>query len=166
MMNYEMQPKPVLFSGLLADFPKEVRREAFEGIDVISSASLLRIKKLTPGKDLPNGWRVNKKGGKTYRIRELFNSDERAYKPVALKSGKTTNLLEMMEYGTRPHEIVPVNAKALVFKVDGRLVRTKHVDHPGTRPYGFTAQTYGEALRMIGQLQARLVSSLSKFGSK
>jgi hypothetical protein len=34
--------------------------------------------------------------------------------------------------GTRPHEIVPRNAKALRFEVGGRVVFAAHAHHPGT----------------------------------
>lgn len=39
--------------------------------------------------------------------------------------------------GTRPHEIRPRRAAALVFFVDGQKVVTQLVRHPGTRPEGF-----------------------------
>ena len=166
MIEYQITPKPVLFSGMLRDFPNEIKREGFDGIERIAQASLKRIRRLTPGKDLPKGWGLQRKGGKNYRIRELFNGDDRAYEPISLKSGRTTNLLEMMEYGTRPHEIVPVRADKLVFEIDGRIIRTKHVDHPGTKAYGFTGITYAEAMRMLAQLQTKLANSLKAFGTK
>lgn len=39
--------------------------------------------------------------------------------------------------GTRPHLIRPRRAKALRFEVSGRVVYTKLVRHPGTRPNNF-----------------------------
>ena len=42
-----------------------------------------------------------------------------------------------VEFGTQPHEIRPVNAKALKFKVGGNDVFAKVVQHPGTRPQPF-----------------------------
>lgn len=42
-----------------------------------------------------------------------------------------------VEYGTRPHVILPKNAKALSFKINGETVVTKKVNHPGTDPSPF-----------------------------
>ena len=39
--------------------------------------------------------------------------------------------------GTRPHLIMPVRARALRFEAGGRIVFTKLVHHPGTRPNPF-----------------------------
>jgi len=40
----------------------------------------------------------------------------------------------MVHEGTRPHIILPKNAKALAFVADGRLVFAMIVHHPGTSP--------------------------------
>lgn len=57
-----------------------------------------------------------------------------------------------LERGTRPHVIVPVRARFLVFQArDGRTVFTKKVNHPGTRPY----RVLTDALR-VGARLARL----------
>jgi hypothetical protein len=45
-----------------------------------------------------------------------------------------------IEYGSRPHEIVPRRRKYLRFAVGGRVVFAKKVHHPGTRAYEFLAK--------------------------
>lgn len=45
------------------------------------------------------------------------------------------NFFDFLEYGTKPHDIYPRNAKALKFEVEGQTIFSKHVRHPGTRPY-------------------------------
>lgn len=52
-----------------------------------------------------------------------------------------------LEEGTRPHEIVPRVARVLAFysQSAGRMIFTKRVMHPGTRPYRF-AQTVMESM--------------------
>lgn len=42
-----------------------------------------------------------------------------------------------VEYGTAPHPITPNDAEALRFVIDGEVIYSSHVDHPGTskQPY-------------------------------
>lgn len=42
-----------------------------------------------------------------------------------------------VEYGTKPHLIVPKTKKALAFNVGGNRVITKRVNHPGTKAQPF-----------------------------
>ena len=39
-----------------------------------------------------------------------------------------------IEYGTKTHEITPINKKALAFQSNGETVFAKKVHHPGTQP--------------------------------
>lgn len=52
-----------------------------------------------------------------------------------------------MEYGTREHDIRPVNKKALSFVVNGRRVTVKKVMHPGTKATHFMTGALDEARR-------------------
>jgi len=106
----------------------------------------------------------------------VYNSDDRAYAPIHLRNGYTTDLLEMLEYGTRPHRIYP---KKRGSKRGGRLAfwwnearldlpivgstfflgaRGAAVSHPGTRPYGFTriavAKAAGDMMAVAVALRA------------
>ncbi len=48
--------------------------------------------------------------------------------------------------GTKPHEIVPVNAKVLAFMgADGSMVFTRKVNHPGTAPNDFVSRAWEAA---------------------
>ena len=51
---------------------------------------------------------------------------------VSTLNGKTYNLGYLLENGTSPHLILPVNAKMLHFVINGEDVFTKKVNHPGT----------------------------------
>lgn len=46
--------------------------------------------------------------------------------------GTSDEIAQYLEYGTRPHRIVPRNAKALRFEIGSRIVFAKSVNHPGT----------------------------------
>ena len=50
----------------------------------------------------------------------------------AKSTGKTYNLGYLLEHGTRPHDIYPIDSNYLVFTIDGKTIFTKHVWHPGT----------------------------------
>jgi len=55
--------------------------------------------------------------------------------------GPTVPYAMFVEYGTRPHEIRPVNARALRFEMGGGTVFATLVRHPGTRPQPFIRET-------------------------
>lgn len=59
-----------------------------------------------------------------------------------------------MEFGTRRHPIVPRRAEALRFVVDGRLIVTTYVDHPGTEPRPFMRPGAEGAARQIRPIVA------------
>lgn len=44
--------------------------------------------------------------------------------------------------GTKPHTIVPLHAKALRFMVDGKLIFTQRVHHPGTKANKYVGRAY------------------------
>lgn len=52
--------------------------------------------------------------------------------------------------GTRPHVIRPRNAQVLRFRVGGRIVFARKVDHPGTKPNPFLDRALEEVARSRG----------------
>ena len=46
--------------------------------------------------------------------------------------GREYNLGELIEHGTRPHDIEPTTKQTLVFTINGETIFAKHVFHPGT----------------------------------
>lgn len=66
-----------------------------------------------------------------------------------------------VEYGTRPHTILPRSRKVLKFNVGGREVFARKVNHPGTRPQPFMGP--GAAAAQIGRhVRAAIVSRWNK----
>ncbi|MEM4497309.1 MAG: HK97 gp10 family phage protein [Nitrososphaerota archaeon] len=59
--------------------------------------------------------------------------------------GSTVEYAPYVAFGTRPHVIYPVRAKALRFEVDGEVVYAKYVHHPGTQPNPFIF----DAIRLV-----------------
>jgi len=67
---------------------------------------------------------------------------------ILIGSEKKGQVLSWVTDGTTPHEIVPVNARALRWTVPGgTVVFAQHVNHPGTKPNPFLL----DAVRAIAQ---------------
>ena len=75
------------------------------------------------------------------RTGRLKKSIRKIVKPNKAVIGPTVPYAIYVEYGTRPHEIRPVRARALRFEVEGRVVFAARVLHPGTRPQPFVRET-------------------------
>jgi HK97 gp10 family phage protein len=56
-----------------------------------------------------------------------------------------------VEFGTKPHVILPKTKSYLAFKVNGQWVRTKRVNHPGTRAQPFFGPAVQEANKYAGR---------------
>lgn len=49
-----------------------------------------------------------------------------------------------VETGTRPHVILPKKRKMLAFKINGKMVFARKVNHPGSRPYPYMEPAFIE----------------------
>lgn len=59
-----------------------------------------------------------------------------------------------VEFGTKPHDIRPKDAKALRFTVGGKVVFASVVHHPGTQPAYYVAKAFQEWLDKLGPMAA------------
>lgn len=69
---------------------------------------------------------------KTGRYRSSIRWEPFAGAGFSTRVGSDLNYADAIENGTRPHQIRPVNANVLAFKVGGEDVFTMYVNHPGT----------------------------------
>lgn len=69
----------------------------------------------------------------------------------------TAEYAPYVEYGTRPHLIVPVHARALRFEVEGRTVFARLVHHPGFPGRFFVRSTLEECLPKIHTIASQLL---------
>ena len=79
-------------------------------------------------------------GVKTGRLKASINM--RQYRSVggqSLKIGSPLNYALIHHEGTRPHIITPDTAEVLRFSSRGRIVYTRVVRHPGTKPNKYLA---------------------------
>lgn len=157
---------PFALGKALAGIPKEARRVAVDGINVIAKQAATNIARRTPGKDLPKGWTMEVESNNValYKV-EIVNEDPRAYALKSLRDGRSTNLMEMLEYGTSPSQpIYPVKAKALRF-VDpdtGQVVFAKRVNPRGIRPHGMIRITFFETIGKMARLQLAVAKIIKK----
>lgn len=83
----------------------------------------------------------------TGRLRASIRIESR--RTLTLRSvytiGSDVSYAPMVHDGTRPHTIRPKTAKALRFRIGGRVVYARVVHHPGTKPRPFL----DDALREI-----------------
>ena len=80
------------------------------------------------------------------RTGRLLGSVRKDVRGLEATIGPTVPYAIYVEYGTTPHEIRPVYASVLRFEVEGRIVFTHLVHHPGTRAQPFIRET-AEATR-------------------
>jgi HK97 gp10 family phage protein len=70
---------------------------------------------------------------------------------------------EYVEEGTRPHVIYPKGGKrALRFKIDGKTVFSRRVNHPGTKPYPFMEPAYRKSTPKILDEYAKIGTEIVK----
>lgn len=88
----------------------------------------------------------------TGRLRASIRVERRSF--LGLRSrwtiGSDVEYAPMVNDGTRPHLIRPKNAKALRFRVDGKVVYAKVVRHPGTRARPFLDRALREVAAARG----------------
>lgn len=72
--------------------------------------------------------------------------------------GTEDEIWQYQDEGTRPHPIVPRNAKVLRFPAGGRVVYTRHVNHPGTKARGWSKMI---ATRWQRELPLRINEALA-----
>ena len=168
----------------LVVFGDEVVRAVRTGIENNARIMAADLRRLTPRSDgdgdhVADGWAVRpidagggRDGSGRFVARadfgvEVFNENPRFDAPIEVSTGGVTSLGLILEYGSRPHTIEAKPGKVLAFfwPAVGRMVYTKKVEHPGTRPYGMMAVATSDAIdrgqrlmdavrRVLGEVKA------------
>lgn len=76
--------------------------------------------------------------------RSISSSTSESGSQISTTAGTNVNYAKFLEYGTSPHEIVPVRAKMLSWIQDGRRVFARRVRHPGNPAFRFLGSTLEE----------------------
>ncbi|MBA7493251.1 hypothetical protein ES702_03808 [subsurface metagenome] len=72
------------------------------------------------------------------------------------------DILRILEFGSPQHAIEPKEKKCLRFEWRGKIVFTKHVEHPGTRDYAMIAQTRADMMSRFVRLREMVVKEFAK----
>ena len=99
--------------------------------------------------------------GNTYGLRNSLFS--RQVSPSRMEIGSSSPISVYVHGGTRPHEIRPVRAQALRFRVGGmygKYVFAKRVWHPGTKPNPFVKRTVD---RLVVFIRKEFISKMDAF---
>jgi Bacteriophage HK97-gp10, putative tail-component len=88
----------------------------------------------------------------TGRLRSSLRIESRSFLGLRTRYtiGSDLNYASMVHDGTRPHIIRPKRAKALRFRVGGRIVYARMVRHPGTRARPFLDRALREVTASRG----------------
>ena len=79
-----------------------------------------------------------------------------------IRNPKRDEIVGYLEYGTRPHVIVPVRAEALHWVgSDGRDRFAARVVHPGTRPLGLVRKTAEDLKEKLEDVAASLEAEIT-----
>lgn len=69
---------------------------------------------------------------------------------------------EYVEFGTRPRTIYPKNKKFLAFKINGKMVFAKKVNHKGSKPYPFMRPAFEGTKDDVEQIYADMAKTIVK----
>jgi len=103
-----------------------------------------------PGEHLADAWEFAIKGMSPIHI-QIYNSMR-----------NKEDILRILEFGSPQHAIEPKEKKCLRFMWRGKIIFTKHVEHPGTRDYAMIAQTRADMMSRFVRLKEMVVSEFVK----
>ena len=63
---------------------------------------------------------------------------------IGFKIVNPSEIVDFLEFGTRPHVILPRFASVLRFEIGGEVIFSARVYHPGTKPLCFVRRTQEE----------------------
>jgi len=138
----------------------------------IGNIAARRAAELTPRDTgaTAEGWVARQRDLKQSSVVRVVNTNPKANEEIVLQGGGSTTLLEILEFGSSPHEIRPKDKKVLKFQVGGQTIYTKGpIFHPGTAPHNMVtiasveaavnAKKLVDALRVFIRQQLRVVEA-------
>ncbi|MEM1562782.1 MAG: HK97 gp10 family phage protein [Candidatus Bathyarchaeia archaeon] len=137
----------VKVSESLRRLPKDVRERPIVFLREIADYTHRRMLELTPVRT----------GGLRNSIRKDVDESR-----LQAQIGAAAKYAPYVEFGTRPHLIEPVRARALRFTVGGEIVFARLVRHPGTKPQWFVRRAAEETIAALKELWRKIWSEGGK----
>jgi hypothetical protein len=94
------------------------------------------------------------------RTATLKRSITMDYRPISVSIYPTVKYALPVHEGTGPHTITPVRKKVLMFKVGGRKVFAKRVNHPGTKANPFVERTVDRVESPINKIFSEAMDNI------
>ena len=130
-------------------FGEEVATLSGEILDELKSRTP-RSKKSEPGyTNLADAWRVERKDREGALEKLIFHN-----------ISPHNNVLLYLEYGTVPHVIE--GNPILCFEVDGKIIFSRRVYHPGTKAYNIIGGMIGNVSELVSAIQDSVIQKLQK----
>ena len=128
MLHIEVRKHGLDVAVLAAKFPGELRRF----VNNVGDFAFTEMKIRAP-----------------FKTGKMRSSVKKRVSGLEVRIGPTVPYAIHVEEGTAPHDIYPVNARALRFVVAGQVVFAMHVRHPGTKPQPFVRETLEETRKIV-----------------
>lgn len=88
------------------------------------------------------------------------------YRPISASIYPTVKYAKPVHDGSKPHVILPTRKKFLRFKINGKWVYARKVNHPGNKPNKFVERTVNKTSSPVNKLFEKaleaIINALSK----
>ncbi len=100
---------------------------------------------------------------KTAQLKRSITMD---YRPISVSIYPTTKYAIPVHEGSKPHVILPTRKKFLRFKINGKWVYAKKVNHPGNKPNKFVERTVSKTASPVNKLFEKALDAILNALSK
>ena len=97
---------------------------------------------------------------RTGRLRQSIHIETHGKEYHVVAGSRIAYYAPYVEFGTRPHIILPRRAKVLRFEVRGQVVYARYVHHPGTKPQYFMRRAAERTISELGYIIAEYLELL------
>jgi HK97 gp10 family phage protein len=94
---------------------------------------------------------------------QLRRSITLEYRPISVSIYPAVKYALPVHEGSRPHVIVPKTKKMLAFKIGGKMVFAKRVNHPGNKPNPFVDRTVSKSESPVNAFFSKALDNIINF---
>ena len=97
---------------------------------------------------------------------QLRRSITLEYRPITATITPTVKYALPVHEGSRPHIITPKRKSVLAFKIGGKMVFARRVNHPGNKPNKFVERTVNRTESPVNALFSKAMDNIINFLTK